>query len=143
MLIAKTESKEQEEFFARLKLLEKDLYEFLFAIPNGSHKTMATAMKFKREGLKAGVPDVFFAYPKHGYCGLFIEFKTVTGGRLSNFQKSWLTRLGMVGYASVVANGCHAGLGAFYAYLDGTIQTYEHVYEASEPQQETVYGEDW
>ena len=51
----------------------------LFAIPNGANKTMTTAMKFKREGLKAGVPDLCLPFPNGCYHGLFIEMKSEKG----------------------------------------------------------------
>ena len=36
----------------------------LFAIPMGGHRHIAVAAKLKAEGVKAGVPDIFFALPK-------------------------------------------------------------------------------
>lgn len=55
-------------------------YRLLASIPNGSHKSMATAAKFKREGLRAGWPDLMLAthsraYPGGRNAGLFIELK--------------------------------------------------------------------
>ena len=47
----------------------------LFSIPNGANKSIAQAMKFKREGLRKGVPDLMLAYPTIMFHGLFIEMK--------------------------------------------------------------------
>lgn len=50
----------------------------LFAVPNGHKRNKITAAILKAEGVRAGVADMFFAYPvkiPKQYSGLFIEFK--------------------------------------------------------------------
>ena len=49
-------------------------YEF-FAIPNGGLRNIKVAAKLKREGVKAGVADLFIAMSNGIYNGLFIEVK--------------------------------------------------------------------
>lgn len=68
-----------------------------YANANGAHKNPAARMKFKREGLKPGVPDYFFAVPSGKYHGLYIEFKK-PGGKVSEEQKDWMGRLDRAGY---------------------------------------------
>ena len=63
------------------KLAESGL---LFSIPNGANKTIAQAMKFKREGLVSGIPDLMLAVPKGIYHGLFIEMKSNKGKPSAN-----------------------------------------------------------
>lgn len=86
----------------------------MFAIPNGgqrgdgSQKGAAIAGgRFKAEGVRQGVPDIFLPYQKTiaGVCynGLFIEmkipkYKTYTDGGLSDEQKEWHNRLSNAGY---------------------------------------------
>ena len=63
------------------KLAEQGL---LFSIPNGANKSIAQAMKFKREGLVSGIPDLMLAVPKGIYHGLFIEMKAAKGKPSAN-----------------------------------------------------------
>lgn len=76
----------------------------IFAIPNGGARHIKVAAKLKAEGVKKGIPDLFFAYPARGYHGLFIELKTESG-RVSKEQKEMIERLSKVGYKAVVCRG--------------------------------------
>ena len=95
-----TESNIQAAFFEWLSLHEKKYPELslAYAIPNGAHKSIAARMKFKREGLKAGVPDVHLPVARfvevigEDKCGLWIEFKSGKG-RVSPIQNEWHERL--------------------------------------------------
>lgn len=57
-----------------------------FAIPNGGKRDRITGAIMKREGVKAGVPDI--AIVRNGGAVAFIEVKTAKG-RLSNSQTEW------------------------------------------------------
>jgi len=48
----------------------------LFKIHNEGTKNIITASINKREGLRAGVSDMFLSISKNNYHGLFIEFKS-------------------------------------------------------------------
>lgn len=76
----------------------------LFAIPNGGQRHIAVAAKLKREGVRAGVPDIFVALARGGYHGLFLEMK-FGKGRLSDKQIIWLERLHLNNYKTIVAHG--------------------------------------
>ena len=78
------------------------LSDLLFAIPNGGHRHLSVAKELKKEGVKRGVPDLFFAYPCGKYSGLFIEMKSRIG-RASDEQKRYLKRLSEVGYKTGIA----------------------------------------
>lgn len=69
----------------------------LFAIPNGGLRRIQTAVRLKKEGVKAGVPDLFLAVPKGPYYGFFIEMKK-EGGKLTENQKTWIKALREQGY---------------------------------------------
>lgn len=76
---------------------------YFFAIPNGANKSMSARMKFKREGLRPGVPDVCCPIPSANgkYFGLFIEFKSA-GGKVSMDQEVWINNLRTVGHQVLV-----------------------------------------
>lgn len=65
---------------------------FIFAIPNGGWRDVRTASRLKAEGVRAGVWDLFFAFPHHGFGGLWIELKNGRNG-LTKEQKEFRTQL--------------------------------------------------
>ncbi len=44
-------------------------------MPNGGKRDKATAAVLKRQGVKAGVPDIMLPAARAGYHGLYIELK--------------------------------------------------------------------
>lgn len=64
----------------------------LFSVPNGGKRNITTAIKLKREGVKAGVPDVFFPVAKNGFHGMFLEMK-VGKNKPTDLQKNWHKKL--------------------------------------------------
>lgn len=79
------ESKLQIEVFKFLDLALPSDYR-AFAIPNGGLRNKITAARMKREGVKAGVPDIQII-TKSGASAL-IELKA-SKGTLSDAQKEW------------------------------------------------------
>lgn len=57
-----------------------------FAVPNGGKRDRITGAILKREGVKAGVPDIVIV--RQGGSVGFLEVKTATGS-LSNSQRDW------------------------------------------------------
>ena len=49
--------------------------EYLHHVPNGGKRDKATAIALKRQGVKAGVPDIHLPVAKGSYHGLYIELK--------------------------------------------------------------------
>ena len=66
----------------------KEILKHLHHSPNGGARSESEGARFKREGVKAGYPDLVLNVSKQGYNGLFIEMKTPKG-RLSKEQKEW------------------------------------------------------
>jgi len=73
----------------------------LFAIPNGGHRSKATAGILKSEGVRRGVAELFLAIPIMGTPGLFIEMK-FKKGKQSAEQKAFQEQVEAVGYKYVV-----------------------------------------
>ncbi len=72
----------------------------IFAIPNGGHRSMATAGRLKAEGVASGVPDLFVPAWR-----LWVEMKRTKGGSLSPEQKDWIKYLESVGFCCIVGKG--------------------------------------
>jgi hypothetical protein len=89
----------------------------IFAIPNGGYRSIITAMRLQREGVKAGVPDLFVPIVKPPFGGLWIEMKTPKG-RVDPKQKFWLELLSKQ-YATAVCRSVDAGIETIKNYLAG------------------------
>lgn len=88
----------------------------LFHIPNGGSRNRLEAINLKRQGVKAGVPDLFLPVSRHGKNGLFIEMK-FGKNKTTNFQDEWLKNLNKQGYAAVVCYGFDDAAGVIKEYL--------------------------
>lgn len=75
--------------------------ELLFHIPNGGKRNAQEAARFKRMGVKPGVPDLMLPVPRNGYHGLWIEMKSPKG-KTSKNQKDMLEKLNKQRYKAVV-----------------------------------------
>lgn len=95
----------------------------LFCVPNGSSKSIPQAMKFKREGLRPGVPDLMLPVAKYADVrsirtfGLFIEMKRRHGSQLREDQAEMIALLTAQGYRCVVAKGADEAIAAIVEYL--------------------------
>jgi len=88
----------------------------IYAVPNGSSKSMPAALKFKREGLTPGMPDVNIDIPRGDYHGMRIEFKSANGF-VADTQKIAHQQLNDAGYWVVVCRTTEAAIEATKAYL--------------------------
>lgn len=91
--------------------------QLLFHIPNGGARSKAEAGRFKAEGVKAGVPDLFLPVPRGNNHGLFIELKRRKGGRLSPEQRVWIQNLQEQGYQAFVCYGWEEATEVIQSYL--------------------------
>ena len=116
-----TESAEQIALFqwASLAALNRPELGLLVAIPNGGWRTLETGARMKREGVKAGFPDIMLPVPRGKYHGLFIEMKRRRGGHFDEFQKVWAKELIGQGYYHCVTMGWEHAVKVIEAYLRG------------------------
>jgi hypothetical protein len=120
----RSEHAEQVEFIHKAKKMlrargDDYMIPLLFAIPNGGKRDYRTAASLKMEGVRAGVPDLFFAHPTKTAYGLFVEMKKVKGGRVSKEQQEQLEALADEGYICKVCHGCKEAVKALEEYLGG------------------------
>ena len=90
---------------------------FLFAVPNGGHRSKASAGKAKAEGVKVGVPD--YIWPRAvGNCpGLVIELKRIKGGSVSDDQRRTLDYFASQGWTAIVCKGWQEAWEAVKAHM--------------------------
>ncbi|WP_099468343.1 VRR-NUC domain-containing protein [Konateibacter massiliensis] len=93
------ESGHQEALFswAAYQMQRMPELEYLHHVPNGGKRDKATAIALKRQGVKAGVPDIHLPVARGKYHGLYIELKAGKNTTTAN-QKRWLKFLGQQGY---------------------------------------------
>ena len=87
-----------------------------FHIPNGGKRNAAEAAHLKRQGVKAGVPDICLPVARDGYHGLFIELK-VGKNKTTPLQEKWLHDLAEQGYKAMVCYGWEEAAGQILRYL--------------------------
>lgn len=73
----------------------------MFHVPNGGSRNAIEAANLKRQGVKAGVPDIFLPAARGIWHGLFIELK-VGKNKTSEKQKEWLKKLNEQKYLACV-----------------------------------------
>ena len=88
-------------------------------IPNGGKRNKAIAAKFKRMGVKAGVPDIFLPVARNGFHGLYIELKRIKHSGTSDNQDTWIEALREQGYRVDVCKGWEKAKDAIMDYLKG------------------------
>jgi len=111
-----TESQEQKQLIQWCRTDPR--LQYLFHIPNESVGGQGWMIRNRQMGVKAGVPDLFYPVPLHGYHGLFIEMKSADGGRLGEQQKRWLEVLESFGYKTAVCKGWEEAKQVLEEYLN-------------------------
>ena len=108
--------------WAAMESARKPALSNLFAVPNGGKRNVREATRLKSQGVKAGVPDLFLAYPSARFAGFFIELKRpIVKGEsrpsVSKEQADWLKRLSEAGYRAQVCYGWLEAREAINEYL--------------------------
>lgn len=89
----------------------------VFHIPNGGSRNKMEAANLKRQGVKAGVPDLCFPVALRGYHGLFIEMKAGKNKTTEN-QDAWLDLLARNGYCVRVCYGFYEAMTVIDWYFE-------------------------
>ena len=116
-----SEHQEQCALFlwARMNVGKYPELSWLFAVPNGGYRMVKTARDLKAEGVKKGVPDVWFPISGvHGekpVKGLVIEIK-FGKNKPTPEQEAWLAFLAGVGWRAEVC----------YSWKDAAMIICEH-----------------
>lgn len=94
----------------------------LMHVPNGGKRNAREAGRLKRQGVRAGYPDLVLDVARGGYHGLRIELKATRAelGRkpeVSPLQRQWLDRLNLQGYRALVCEGWEQARDEILGYL--------------------------
>lgn len=90
--------------------------DYMHHVPNGGKRDRATAVALKRQGVKAGVPDIVLPAARAGYHGLYIELKAGKNTTTEN-QRRWLEYLRQQGYYTAVCYGWQKAAELIERYL--------------------------
>ena len=72
----------------------------VFAIPNGGNRSTKEGASLKREGVSAGVPDLYIRG-----INTWVEMKKKKGGVISDKQKDWIKYLRSIGDNVIIGYG--------------------------------------
>lgn len=114
------ESAEQQTLFqwAELQKGKHPELSLMYHIPNGGKRNKLEAIRLKKEGVKAGVPDICLPVARLNYHGLYIELKAKKG-KASDNQVIWIEKLKEQGYIVVICYGWEDAKRVILAYLEG------------------------
>lgn len=113
------EASEQVKLFNWLAFMRcryPDL-DMMYHIPNGGSRNLKEAANLKRQGVRAGVPDLCLPVPRGSFHGLYIELK-YGANKPTDLQKEWLKKLSQQGYAVSVCYGWEAASKVIEHYIN-------------------------
>lgn len=112
------EDTEQENVisWANWHLREHPELKWLHHIPNGGKRNKAEAARFKAQGVKAGVSDLFLPAAHGGYFGLYIEMK-YGKNKPTDQQKEFIADMQQAGYDARVAYSAQEAIEILQEYL--------------------------
>lgn len=90
--------------------------ELIYHCPNGGKRNSREAGALKRQGVKAGVPDLYLPVARHNYHGLYIEMKVGKNSCTEN-QMNWIKKLQEQGYSCEVCYGADNAIKVIQEYL--------------------------
>ena len=91
--------------------------ELLHHLVNEGKRSYRAGYELRKQGMRAGVPDVCLPVARGQYHALYIEMKRKKGGTVSEQQRWWIDKLNAVGNKAVVCHGFDEAKDAILAYL--------------------------
>lgn len=89
---------------------------WLHHIPNGGKRDAAEAARFKAQGVKAGVSDLFLPAAHGGYFGLYIEMK-YGKNKATDQQQEFIADMKRAGYDARIAYSAQEATDILQRYL--------------------------
>lgn len=118
------EATEQERVINWATFYAKDFPELdlLYHVPNGGSRNQLEAANLKRQGVKAGVPDLVLPVPRQQFHGLYVEMKW---GKNTTTEKQdwWLEQLRQQGYKTAVCWSAEEAMDVIANYIGIVAQT--------------------
>lgn len=113
------EGQEQAALMVEIALRYPVAAKLIYHVPNGGHRHVMVAKELKKQGVRAGVPDLVLPMARGGYFGLYIEFKARApyDAAVSPAQDAYLQALTEQGYLAIVCRGHVDAVEAIRAYL--------------------------
>lgn len=102
--------------WANWHLREYPALKWLHHIPNGGKRNTAEAARFKAQGVKAGVSDLFLPAAHGGYFGLYIEMK-YGKNKPTDQQREFMQDMMYAGYKTAVAYSADEAITILREYL--------------------------
>ncbi|MEE0776532.1 MAG: VRR-NUC domain-containing protein [Bacillota bacterium] len=94
---------------------------YMYHTPNGGHRNEREGAKFKRMGVKPGVPDICLPAPRGQYHGLYIELK-YGRNKTTASQVAYLDYLRQQGYGTAICYDWTAAAEIIVKYLKGEMR---------------------
>lgn len=115
----RSEATEQERLisWAQWQYNKYPELKLLYHVPNGGSRNTLEAANLKRQGVKAGVPDLCLPVARQNFHGLYIEMKWGKN-KVTENQSQWLDDLREQGYNAIVCYGADEAIRAIEDYLD-------------------------
>lgn len=113
------EGKEQAALMTEIELRLPEVAALIYHVPNGGHRHIKVAAELKKQGVRAGIPDLVLPMARGGYFGLYIEFKATppNDAPVSAEQRARLRVLSDQGYLAIICRGHFDAMEQIRAYL--------------------------
>lgn len=119
--VKSTEAEQQEAVidFCNIMALYPEYKELklIYHIPNGGSRNPLEAKNLKKQGVRAGVPDLFLPVARGGYFGLYIEMKWGKNEATSE-QLKYMGELRNQGYAVWLCRGAEVAKNCLEQYMN-------------------------